>query len=141
MKRLYIIAAAGLCVLLCVLLAACSAVEQSRVTGYYTVTFYQNGEIIGQEQVSAGDKIQNIPQGLAWQDGTGALVDPAEFVVTQDLTFTARESAYITPAHVIYMSAENRQFDPDGAVTRGQLAEMLYALLDTSLESQVLILV
>ena len=136
--------------LVCVLalaLTACigreRAMEQKAMLDEYsTITYYFAENLIGTETVAPGKMLSQIPAGdYDWQDANGEPVDLTAYVVTEeDASFYIRTAASLAVSaadiqfregHVRYISAQANQFFPDEVVTRGDLAVMIYALIDT----------
>lgn len=113
--------------------------QQAMLDEYSTITYYFGDNVIGMETAVPGKTLSRVPAGnYDWQDEGGDSVDLAAYVVTEeDASFYIRTAALsaadvqFRDGHARYISARGNQFFPDEAVTRGELAAMLCALLDT----------
>ena len=138
MKRTHAAILIVLTLLLC-LLASCisrEAAEQqgqtAQVSGSaaaHVVTFYQDGMVIQQVSVPHGGRVSQYPQGFEWRDASGDNVDVANLAVTEDMDLFVREQLDVRAQHVKYLSCEEELFQPQGYVTRGQLAQIVDILL------------
>ena len=132
MKRKTAVILSFVSIFMCVL-ASCVIRDRSAVAEIkpeeYTVTFYQDQQVLSQEKVTEGGHAVNVPQGMSWRNETGSIVDPAAIAVTRDMAFYARGNAALRTGHIQYLTIQGEQFQPDAHVTRGQAAQMLGVLL------------
>lgn len=116
--------------------------QQAMLDEYTTITYYFGEDIIGLEKTVPGKALLQIPDGdYDWQNEAGEPVDLSTYVATeQDASFyiSVGVSSLADPAeilyrdgHVRYITAAGNQFLPESKVTRGELAVMLSAVLDT----------
>ena len=134
------------CVLLLTLTACIGrerAMEQKAMLDEFsTITYYFQDRLIGTETLVPGKPLANIPAGdCDWQDENGEPVDLTAYVVTEeDASFYIRTAASVATlqgnvrfreGHTRYIYARGNQFFPNEPVSRGDLAVMLCALLET----------
>jgi hypothetical protein len=139
--RKNLIAAAVLLLLVTGLCGCVSRDQASRQRGqYYTVTFYDGDMILAQERVADGETLEALPQeGLIWLDSQGQTVDPLGETVTEDVSFYAqRNQLAVQTGHVSFMPVTDSEFHPSQALTRAELAVILYRLLPEDVLPQTL---
>lgn len=125
--------------LLVILLALCVGFVTATVitTKEHTVSFYdETGTLIGWTSVPYGETVETLPyEGGVWQDEDGVIVEPTEIAVTGDMSFYAApghtwSTLALRTEHGRLMAADTSRFFTDAAVTRGEAAELIYALVD-----------
>jgi hypothetical protein len=128
-------------VLLCVLalvLTGCIGREKARsqlglLADYYTVTFYEDDVILSQTRVAEGQAVESLPNVdvTGWLTADGEEVDPLTVAVTEDMGFYAadHQATALTQGHVGFMPITEEEFHPSQAVTRAELAAVLYRLV------------
>ena len=86
MKRKTAVILSFVSIFMCVL-ASCVIRDRSEDSapkpGEFTVTFYQDQQVLSQEKVTEGGHAVNIPQGMSWRNETGSVVDPATIAATR----------------------------------------------------------
>jgi hypothetical protein len=110
--------------------------QQEALANYYTVTFYDGDMIVAQERVAEGACVQVLPEeDMQWQNEQGAIVDPLSVAVTEDMELyayyegQAAQATSVRTGHVSFMPVTDSEFHPDQALTRAELAAILYRLL------------
>jgi hypothetical protein len=127
----------ALILLLAAALGGCIGRDKARLQDvYYTVTFYDGDMILAQERVAEGQTVDALPAADAqWQDEQGQLLDPLTVLVTEDRSFYVsnqqeeREATAVRTGHVSFMPVTEEEFHPSQALTRAELAAILYRLL------------
>lgn len=94
------------------------------------ISYYVDGRLTAQEALAPGALPQNVPAGHLWVDEDGDFVVPETTAATVSVDYYAWEAPSFLDEHVRFMTVEGNQFFPDGTMTRGELAQVLCALLD-----------
>lgn len=94
------------------------------------ISYYVAGRLTAQEALAPGALPQNVPAGHLWVDEDGDFVVPETTAATVSVDYYAWEAPSFLDEHVRFMTVEGNQFFPDGTMTRGELAQVLCALLD-----------
>lgn len=99
----------------------------------HTVSYYDGDGLLAEELVPDGGSPAAPPaEDAVWLDGTGALVEPASLLVTEDIALTLWHAPAFSATPALLMPTEQSRFFPDAAVTRAEAASILYALMDRS---------
>ena len=97
------------------------------------VSYYVDGTLARQETLEAGVCPWNVPDGdYIWVDENGSFVSPSDIPVMTNVSYYTWNAPSLIQEHVRFMPVEGDQFFPDQALTRGETAQILCALLDTS---------
>ena len=94
------------------------------------VSWYVDGRLTSQETLAPGGLPRNIPANHIWVDEDGDFVMPETTPVKESVAYYAWEAPAFREKHVRFMTAEGNQFLPENPVTRGEMAQILCALLD-----------
>ena len=117
-------------------------------TAEYTVTYYMGDFGTETETVAEGEYPAHVPQTFkkgyrftGWINHKGSAVDPASVEIFEDSSFYAQyerhyEDLLLIDTHKNYISGyDNGMFKPDGNISRKEVAQIFYMLLqDTDWE-------
>lgn len=101
------------------------------------VSYYVDGRMTNQETLAPGGMPRNVPANRIWVDEDGDFVAPETIPVKENVAYYAWEAPAFREKHIRFITAVGNQFLPENPVTRGEMAQMLCALLDMDSVSSV----